>query len=90
MIRFPKHFVKIKYPGYFWDVKEEILYSIKIGGELKPLKLKKAYYGPGKTGIVDIPEGYSVSVNGQKKIVALSDLQKLTYSESIIEMVDMK
>ena len=31
----------INYPGYFWDVVEKELYSIKIAGELKKMKLIK-------------------------------------------------
>ncbi len=53
-----------KYPGYFWDLIENKLYSIK-SGTLKPLKMTKwkgQYY-------------YSVSVNGTKKYLLLPYLR---------------
>jgi len=41
MIVFPYGFVPTKYPGYFWNVRTERLSSIKIGGELRELKMSK-------------------------------------------------
>ena len=39
MITLPEQMTAVpKYPGYFWHVDEEQLYSIKVDGVLKPLK----------------------------------------------------
>lgn len=40
MITLPKHLTATKYPGYFWDVTQFELYSIKIGGKLRLLRPK--------------------------------------------------
>jgi len=37
MVTLPENLTATKFPGYFWDVKEHVLYSIKIGGVLKEL-----------------------------------------------------
>lgn len=35
MVTLPKDFVATKYPGYFWNVVDKKLYSLKVTGELK-------------------------------------------------------
>ena len=37
MVTLPKDFVAIKFPGYFWNIKEQRLYSMKVTGVLRPL-----------------------------------------------------
>ena len=37
MVTLPDNFTMTKYPGYFWNVLDKKLYSIKVTGELKPL-----------------------------------------------------
>ena len=37
MVTLPENLTATKFPGYFWDIKEEILYSMKIEGVLKEL-----------------------------------------------------
>jgi hypothetical protein len=61
MVVFPKEFVAIKYPGYFWNTEDKRLYSIKVTGELRPLYLKPAYMSHSK--------GYAVSVKGKKRFL---------------------
>ncbi len=91
MIQFPPYFVKIKYPGYFWNVKEQVLYSIKIHGVLTPLKLKKAFRGMTKQGVlIEHPEGYGISFQGKRKHLPLDYLKTLSYSKLAIEQVDIK
>jgi hypothetical protein len=34
MVTLPKDFVATKHDGYFWNLKEQKLYSIKVGGTL--------------------------------------------------------
>ena len=47
MVTLPKDFVATRYPGYFWNVVEKKLYSIKVTGELKPMTFDKGgqFYG---------------------------------------------
>lgn len=89
MIKFPDDFVKTKFPGYFWDVSKKQLYSIKIGGILRPIKFCKGYKGfSNKFGFVDVPPGYRVSVNGHKRHISMEYLSTLT-KPAADEVVDM-
>lgn len=74
MIVFPPEFVKIEYPGYFWNVKEKKLYSIKVQGVLRPLTLRKLYW---IQGIPHNIKNYQISVNGRKIQYRLDELIKL-------------
>lgn len=82
MVTLPKDFVKTKFPGYFWNVKEQVLYSIKVTGELRPLKFQKArtFYN------IYHPAGYRVSVDGHKRTLVLEYLQKLKATKEIQEI----
>ena len=39
MIVFPVEYVATKWPGYLWNVNEQHLYSIKVDGQLRKMKL---------------------------------------------------
>lgn len=83
MIKFPKDFVKTKYNGYFWNIEEELLYSIKVGGELRPMKLHNSnrwlhFYEP----------HFRCSVNGKNRYYRLSELMKLKMEDSVFPMKD--
>lgn len=73
MVTLPKDFVMTRCPGYFWNVVEKKLYSIKVTGELRPMKFDKGgrFYGR------DIVPGYRISVNGQKHKLTMEYLSKL-------------
>lgn len=77
MIIFPKSFVKIKYPGYFWDTDEHILYSIKVTGVMKPMKLQKGFRGVVNGAYIEIPDGYQLSHQGRRRYVTLEYLKAL-------------
>lgn len=47
MVTLPKDFVATRYPGYFWNVVERKLYTLKVTGELRPMHSAK---GAGFTG----------------------------------------
>lgn len=71
MITLPKEFVSTKYPGYFWNIQEEKLYSVKVHGALKPMVMQKPnFWNHGQAN-------YQVSVGGKKRYLFLSDLKKL-------------
>lgn len=79
MIQFPPSFVQLdRYPGYYWNVQEQKLYSAK-SGVLKPLHFMKAFNGYSKflRRNVDFKAGYHISVNGVKIKLNLEDLRLL-------------
>lgn len=72
MITFPTEFKAIKgFPGYFWNEENCHLYSIKIGGILRPLTKYKPIFL--KHIAVDEPY-FTVSVNGKHKILTVSTI----------------
>lgn len=82
MVTLPKEFVATKYPGYFWNIKDEKLYSIKVTGALKPLSYTRAGLFNKYTRRIIMP-GYHVSVNGKKKILTLEELKALKPKKQI-------
>lgn len=83
MIVFPTNFTETKYSGYFWNIEEKKLYSIKVGGVLKPLTHRKA----GKYGGFKWESGYQVSVNGQRRKLTDKYLSTLAVRDSTIKVV---
>lgn len=79
MVTLPPEYTATKYFGYFWNTKEQRLYSIKIGGILRPLKVTK----PNRWNELPGP-AYRVSDKGWKRYLLVSDLKKLTTQDSII------
>ena len=73
MVVLPSDFVATRYPGYFWNVVEKKLYSIKVTGELKPIKFNRG----GSFGHVTIMPGYPVSHNGERRKYTLEYLMSL-------------
>ena len=80
MITLPINMTATKYPGYFWDVIEQRLYSLKVTGVLRPIKLTQ----PNNFNKLHEP-GYRVSVNGKPKMLMLSSLLTLTLVHSIVD-----
>jgi len=71
MVTLPKEFVATKYPGYFWNIQDKKLYSVKVTGMLKPL----ARVYPNQFN--HFRSGFSVSIRGQKRVLELSYLETL-------------
>jgi hypothetical protein len=82
MVTLPKEFVATRYPGYFWNVVEKKLYSIKVTGELRPMAFFKGgtWYG------VRHEPGYKLSVNGQRRRYTMEYLGSLTATNEIQEI----
>jgi len=77
MISLPEGFISTRYPGYFWHFNEKKLYSIKVTGELKPLKFSNGGWFNG----VKIVPGYSVSHRGIRHKYTLDYLATLKPSK---------
>lgn len=82
MVTLPKDFVATKYNGYFWNLKEQKLYSLKVTGVLRPLA---GPYKPNSFNHWSSP-GYQVSVNGDKRSILLDYLKNLKSVNSVIKV----
>lgn len=82
MVTLPKDFVATRFPGYFWNVAEKKLYSIKVTGELRPMAFHKGIRIYGR----DIEPGYQISVNGIKRRYTLQYLETLVATDAIQEI----
>lgn len=81
MVTLPKDFVAIKHPGYFWNLKEKKLYSMKVTGVLRPLA------GPYTLNPFNHwSSGYQISVDGSKRYVYMDYLNRLRPANSTIPM----
>ena len=82
MVTLPKDFVATRHPGYFWNVVEKKLYSIKVTGELRPMKFQKG----GNFGWVKVEPGYQISVKGQKRRYTMAYLSSLKATNAVQEI----
>jgi len=82
MVTLPKDFVATRYPGYFWNVKEKKLYTIKVTGELRPMTFNRGgtWYG------VRHEPGYQISVKGRKRKYTMEYLGSLKATTAIQEI----
>ncbi len=81
MVTLPKDFVATKHNGYFWNLKEQRLYSIKVAGVLRPLA------GPTKPNQFNhFTQGYAVSINGRRRTMDLDSLKRLKAKDSVIKV----
>lgn len=80
MITLPKEFVTTKHQGYFWNIVDKQLYSVKITGALKPLKLTVMWNQYGPRGNL---KGYNISVEGRKRFMGLDYLNSLTPTDDV-------
>lgn len=78
MVILPIEFVKTRYPGYYWNTESQTLYSLKINGVLKEIKISRPNHFNNYT-----QPGYRVCVKGKRKFMSLSSLQKLTAQLSV-------
>lgn len=82
MVTLPKDFVATKYPGYFWNIIEKKLYSLKVTGELRKLAYHKGGYFNGHW----FEPGYRISVNGKYRRYTMDYLMTLTATKEIQEI----
>lgn len=79
MVTFPPQFVATRYPGYFWNVDTQTLYTAKLG-VLKEMKRDKPSHFNHQF------DGYRVSVNGHRRCLRIEYLRSLTPSPSVFPM----
>ena len=78
MVTLPSDFVAIHYPGYFWNIRQQRLYTMKVTGVLRPLvKPKPNIFN-------DFKDDYRLSVNGQTRYVSMNYLKTLQHKNSVI------
>jgi hypothetical protein len=82
MVTLPKDFVATRYPGYFWHVTQQKLYSLKVTGELRPMKFETG----GTFGWRVIQPGYKVSVDGQRRKLTIAYLRGLKPTNTVQEI----
>jgi len=83
MVSLPKEFVATKYPGYFFNLKDKKLYSLKIDGILKPLTfIKPNIYN--KLNPFETKGGWRVSVRGTHRWLVIEYLESLKPTDSEI------
>lgn len=82
MVTLPKDFVATRYPGYFWNVADKKLYTLKVTGELRPMTFNKGgfFYG------TKFDPGYQISVKGRKRRYTLEYLESLKATNEIQEI----
>jgi len=89
MLHTPPEFVATKFPGYYWNLNTNRLYSIKIDGVLKPLKRST----PNKFNTLHLrgaKYGYRVSVKGKSRWLLDAYLESLDQSTSIIPVAEKR
>ena len=79
-------------PGYFWDGTLDKLFSIKVGGELRELRLMTVhpaamrYKSWGKWTVGD--RYYRLSVNGRTRYWTRAELRKLPLVDYAIPVIE--
>lgn len=71
MVTLPEDFVATKWPGYFFNITDKQLYSVKVTGMLKPLaKIWPNYHN-------NFFSGYKISIKGNKRLVDMQYLESI-------------
>lgn len=84
-IEFPPYFRALKnLPGYFWHIEEKRLYSLKIGGVLRPLTLQKYSWNGWKKE--EWPH-YRLSTKGRSFNIGVDRIEKIIESPHTIPQV---
>ena len=83
MVTLPREFTATRLPGYFWNTKTQTLFSLKVGGELREMKVIYASYWNNWPCA-----GYRVCHKGKRRTMMLSYLEKLECKDSEITVVN--
>ena len=71
MITFPDGFVATRFPGYFWNTTDEKLYTMKVTGVLRPMRISSP-----PPGYAD-HESYRISVNGVRRRLTTAQIKRV-------------
>tara|TARA_R110000851_G_scaffold6382_1_gene26009 strand:+ start:976 stop:1275 length:300 start_codon:yes stop_codon:yes gene_type:complete len=92
MIRFPATLTPVPFrPGYFWDVDSHKLYSIKIGGVLRELKVQRLHPCAQAGRFAKIKTGelyYALSQQGYRRSISVKELKKLALVDYAMPVID--
>jgi len=80
-VQFPEGFVKTYWPGYFWHVPSQTLYSIKSGVLTELKRREEFWYRLGGRMIRERIPNYQLSLRGRRVTVTLDRLQQLKIPE---------
>jgi hypothetical protein len=72
----PVGYISIKYPGYFWHVPSQTLWSMKVTGVLKPLPCRRIPPAIAQMYGLTTDPCYQISVNGRKRRLRKADLER--------------
>jgi len=77
------------YPGYFWDVANHVLYSIKVAGELRIMRPKK-FYGRKNAYINPFFRHYhyTISHHGRRQYLSHASLCELKNTDKTIPFAE--
>jgi hypothetical protein len=93
MVTLKPKFIATNFPGYFFNVEDDQLYSLKVDGVLKPLKFVTPNYWNKidsypiklKDGTKVISKGgYNISVKGRRKFYPIERLKELEHTDSVV------
>ena len=76
MVRLPEQYIATNFNGYFFNTEDETLYSLKIDGILKPMKLLQ----PNPFNHMREPF-FKISVRGNRRSYPISKLRDLAEKE---------
>lgn len=83
MVTLPPQFVATKYPGYFWNVDTQTLYTCKLG-VLREMKRDRPSYFNHQF------DGYRISHEGDRKLLSMRYLMALKPTDSVFPMEKLK
>lgn len=83
MITFPDGFVAIAFPGYFWNTKDEKLYTMKVTGTLRPMQrcdpVPHDEHGQAS---------YRVSVNGVRRRLTTAQIKRMLVRNGTVQVAN--
>jgi len=80
MVTLPRGFTATRYPGYFWHVEKQRLYSLKVGGALREMcgPIEPNYFNR-----LHEP-AYAISHKGHRRYLSVTYLKSLRIEDSEI------
>lgn len=83
MVTLPPQFAATRFPGYFWNVDTQTLYTAKLGVLREMKRDKPSHFN-------HMFDGYRVSVNGVRRGMRIEYLRSLTLTDSVFPTEEPK